>query len=950
MTLDARNYWSNFGQERVAELVTAGEINAPDGLPGDATRVMACSDFVFNSCLADEGLLAELLNNGFLVEQSSAEHLTLKSAEVACSAQDEADLMRRLRRLRKRHMLRIAWRDIGGLATFDESVAETSWLADAIIDAALERLYFWACQQRGTPCDKNGTPIQLIVLALGKLGASELNFSSDIDLIFAFAASGKTEGVPRSESNDEFFVRLARRLIHVLDHTDRDGFVYRVDMRLRPFGDSGPLVTNLTAVEDYYETHGRDWERYALIRARAVAGDRAGGEQLLETLRPFIYRRYIDFGALESIREMKLLINSEVNRGNLARHLKLGPGGIREIEFVAQAFQLLRGGRILALRSRQVLTVLKELAKLAHLNADDAGALGNAYRFLRQLEHRLQQVGDQQTHVLPDEPAALERLGFSMGFGSWAAVEAQLDQHRATVREQFDLMFGLEPEEAHKEPLTALVHVNSATAGASLLREGGFEDAQADAAFKALRRLLDDARVRHLSERGHQRLARVLPPLVRGAAKQFNPAVTLTRLCELLAAIVRRSTYLSLLIERPEALRQLIQLCSGSALIAGHIQRCPVVLDELLDPRTLYAPLRKSELKNEFARHLEACVDGDLDAEMDALRREKQTNVLRVAAADLACAMPLMMVSDHLTEIAEVCVEHALAIAWRDLVGRHGLPRCRVDDIERTARFAVIGYGKLGGIELSYDSDLDLVYLHDSEGSAQQTSGPKVVDNEVFFARLSQRIGHILSTKTVAGTLYEVDLRLRPSGGAGLLVSSLRRFSDYQLNEAWTWEHQALVRARFIAGDIALRDAFNGLRTSVLVRPRDIQALRGEAREMRSRMRAELRQPDDTVVDLKQDAGGIADIEFLVQFLTLSNAQRLGDHLGRTDNIRLLEGMQAVGIVDDSTARLLNEAYQTFRTRVHSLALQLAPPLVERSEFSELRSRVSAVWTQTMES
>ena len=939
--------WLKLGHRRLAELELGDSSLA--GLPA---RVLGASDFTFETIKRDPQLLEWLLNADWLTRVYSREDYWHEVGEAIELCDDEAALMQVVRQLRKRHMVRVAWRDISHLADFDTIVAETSHLADALISHALEKLHSWAVTRRGTPMDASGKEQKLIVLALGKLGAGELNFSSDIDLIFAFESAGETQGGARSESNDEFFVRLSRRLIHVLDHVDKDGFAYRVDMRLRPFGGAGPLVTSVGAVEGYYETHGRDWERYALIRARVVAGDVPAGEALLKRIQPFIYRRYLDFGALESIREMKAMINAEVKRGGLQDNVKIGPGGIREIEFIAQAFQLVRGGRMPILRKREVRPVLKRLAEQTLLPGHAARDLHSAYEFLRTLEHRLQQIGDHQTHVVPRDHAIRERLAFAMGYADWNSLEAVLNKHRAHVREHFDQIFGTADESEtvpETDPLTAMLSTPQAELDVGrLLETAGFREIS-ESASGPLRRLLEDPRIRQLSDRANQWFLKLMPDLLRAAARTKNSAITLHRLCEVLRVIVQRSVYLSLLVERPLALSQLVRLCSGSVLIANHVQRYPLVIDEMLDSRTLYSPLRKTGLAQEFTERLASVEAGDLEQEMETLRREKQTNVLRVAAADLAQALPLMVVSDHLTEIAEVCVDKAVSLAWRDITERHGEPRYQLDGKTKTAGFAVIGYGKLGGIELSYGSDLDLVYLHNSHGSAQVTNGRRELDNEVFFARLAQRLVHILSARTLSGQLYEVDLRLRPSGASGLMVSSLSAFERYQRDEAWTWEHQALVRARVVCGDPELARAFKAIRAEILLRPRDEEALKSEVRIMRERMRDELSAETGDQFDLKQGQGGIADIEFLVQYLVLRYAGQLGEYLHFTDNIRLLEGIEKAEILASEHTQTLSDAYRTYRAENHRLALQEQPGVVADTEFVELRTAVSAIWCEVME-
>jgi [glutamine synthetase] adenylyltransferase / [glutamine synthetase]-adenylyl-L-tyrosine phosphorylase len=943
---DQSNTWTSLGTQRLLEL---GLTDA--NLRGQAVRVLGASDYVFKTLEGDSSL-RELIQTKWLTKPLNAQAYTDEATAITADCSDEATLMHVLRKMRKRHMVRLGWRDIGQLAQFDDVVAETSWLADAIIDTALSHLHEWAVKRRGTPRDSEGNEQHLIVLALGKLGAGELNFSSDIDLIFAFANSGETDCASRTESNDEFFTRLARRLIHVLDTVDKDGFVFRVDMRLRPFGNSGPLVTSTSAVERYYETHGRDWERYALIRARVVAGDKVEGESLLRDLQPFIYRRYLDFGALESIREMKALINIEVRREGLQDNVKIGPGGIREVEFIAQAFQLVRGGRMPVLRRREVRPVLQHLAEHGLLPGHAARDLYGAYEFLRTLEHRLQQVDDQQTHTIGAGSEGRERLAFAMGYTSWYSLSTVLNGHRSHVREHFDQIFGTTADDSGvpEEPdaLGVLLGGPVAEDGSQMMRLAGFGDA-AEATYEPVRKLLLDQRVRLLSERAHKRFMRLMPDLLRAASGTAAPATTTERLCDVIQTIAQRSVYLSLLVERPLALSQLVRLCAGSALIAAHIRQFPLVIDELLDPRTLYNPLRKPALESQFEERLSAVQDGDLEQEMETLRREKQTNLLRVAAADLAKVLPLMVVSDHLTEIAEVCVDRALTLAWRDVTARHGEPSYRVGDTTVPASFAVIAYGKLGGLELSYGSDLDLVYLHGSHGEAQVTDGNRVVDNEVFFARMAQRLVHILTARTLSGILYEVDLRLRPSGASGLMVTSLTGFANYQRNEAWTWEHQALVRARVICGDEQLAQGFADVRAEILLRPRDEAALRTEVREMRQRMRAELATSAEDSFDLKQGEGGIADIEFLVQYLVLRSAKDLGDHLQFTDNIRLLEGMEANAVLPTIQTQVLADAYRAYRTRVHGLALQSGAAIVPTTEFADMRAAVTRIWNEIME-
>lgn len=927
-----------------------------DEWPGDVERVMACSEYVFTSCEQHPGMLADLLTSGDLAgargEVENGVTPVGRFRDCIDSALEDAgaitDMMQVLRRLRRREWVRIAWRDIGGLASLEESVQDTSAFAEAAISSALSRLHGELCAELGTPQSPDGVDQLMSVFALGKLGAGELNFSSDIDLIFAYPTAGSTRGKRREQSNDEFFRRLAKRLIKVLGERTGDGFVFRVDMRLRPFGTVGPLVLSFSAIEDYYQLHGRDWERYALIRARAVAGDLAAANALLERLRPFIYRRYLDFGALESIREMKSMINKEVERKGLDDNLKLGPGGIREIEFTGQAFQMVRGGRVPELRDRHILKVLSILGKRDLLPTHSVRDLASAYQFLRTAEHRLQQMQDRQRHDLPDEEHERLILAAGMGYPDWASFAKALARHRETVNAQFTQVLGTSDDDDNddREPLVALLTSElNEESGEDLLTGIGFDDGRA--ARELIERFRNSHAIRLLDKPGTGRLLRLFPDLLRAVAAQPDPVVTLARVLELVEAVARRSAYLALLAERPLALSQLVKLCAASPWISRHLKRHPLLFDELLDARSLYAPLKREALVAELRERLGAIAAGDTEQEMAALRQFKQTNVLRVAAADVAEAIPLMVVSDHLTEIAESVVTEALRLADRDLSERYGKPVFEGRRPEMLP-FAVIAYGKLGGYELGYGSDLDLVFVHGGEGQGE-TDGARSVDNSVFFGRLAQRTIHFLTAMTGDGTLYEVDSRLRPDGSKGILVNRIDALETYLRETAWTWEHQALVRARAIAGDPELGRAFARMRRNILLLERDPGKLRQEVKDMRERMRRELGSKNTDTFDIKQDAGGIADIEFMVQYGALCWAARLGDYLDYTDNIRLLEGFAAAGLMRDDDIQVLKDAYRAYRGQVHRLALQEQSGVISTSDFRHHREGVTVIWNRLME-
>lgn len=901
-------------------------------------RVFAMSEFVARTCMQEPALLPALDAQGLLRAPPPAGIRQRLEAWLA-DVEDADALGQALRRFRRQEMIRIAWRDLAGWATLDETLHDLSDLAEACVDTALARLHDWQCQQWGTPRNAEGEPQQLVVLGMGKLGGRELNFSSDIDLIFAFPEQGSTDG-SRAKSNEEFFTALGRKLIATLDAPTADGFVFRVDMRLRPYGNSGPLVMSFNALETYYQSQGREWERYAMIKARVIAGDRVRGAQLLETLRPFVYRRYLDYGALESLRELKQMIAREVARRGMEDNIKLGRGGIREIEFVGQAFQLIRGGRDPKLRQRSILPVLRYLGEEALLPASAAAELIEAYGFLRRAENRLQAMADRQTHSLPSDPVERARLAFAMGCADWSTFCRQLDRWRRKVQAQFDQVF--EAPQAQRQEASAddalgdvwLTELDD-TQAQSLLQAAGFvEPAEG---WRRLQIFRGSAACRALSANGRRRLDRLMPLLLAAAARSAHPDAALVRLLGVVEAIARRTAYLALLVENPLALSQLVQLCAASPWIARYLAHHPLLLDELLDPRTLYLPLGKEALERELALRLEAVADDDLEQQMEVLRQFKQTNTLRVAAADITGAVPLMVVSDYLTYIAEATLEAVLRLAWNQVRARQ---RSQVPATEELG-IAVVAYGKLGGLELGYGSDLDLVFLHADTGD--------VADGQAFFGRVTQRLLHMLNTATLGGVLYEVDTRLRPSGKGGLLSTTLPAFAEYQRTSAWTWEHQALVRARVVAGDPELARGFERVREEVLRQRRDPEKLRAEVRDMRARQLAEKGSRDPARFDLKNDRGGIADIEFLVQYGVLSQA---ADHPGLVrypDNIRLLDALSDTGWISADEARLLADAYRAYRARLHRLTLQEEPGHVSATEFVEQRALVTEFWQRLME-
>lgn len=869
-----------------------------------------------------------------------------RSIDLALAAATDVDSAKTaLRRVRQMEMTRIAWRDIALGTGVHVIMAELSAFADAVIAGAMRWCESHLEARFGRAFAANGDALELVVIGMGKLGGGELNFSSDIDLIFVFGEGGTTRGGRRELEHQDYFDRLGREFIALLNDTTGDGQVFRVDMRLRPFGDSGPLTSSLGALEQYYAAHGRDWERYALIKARAITGDASTRAALDQISRAFVYRRYLDYGALDALREMKQLIDREAQSSDLAGNVKRGPGGIREIEFTGQLFQLTRGGREPRLRERSLVTTLNVCAQCGWLERAEVDTLLAAYAYLRMTEHRLQQVHDWQTHSLPESAEEQARLAYAMHEPCWADFLATLDRHRNGVRALFVelLESPAAPAATADAPSiwqtlwqcpadAAVLTANAADAGLEL----------GEAARDVLLGLKSERFLQRLSRNGRERLDRLMPLLLERLFGQPFTEATFRRTSDLLHAIARRSVYLAFLADNPDAIVRLLTLFNASPWIAQEIVAQPLLLDELLDPRVLYQPPDSDRLHELAVQHVR--LEDGLEQAMEQLRAFRNQQVLRVAASDVTGHLPVADVSNQLSWIAEACIERALALAWADLARRFGEPHCRDDNGERAAGFAIVAYGKLGGYELGYGSDLDLVFLHDSSGEAQHTDGDKSIENEVFFTRLVQRFIHILATTTASGSAYEVDTRLRPSGSAGMLVCPVSAYRDYLDRDAWVWEHQALVRARAAAGSPAVLARFAEVREAVLSGPRDMLELKNEIVAMRERMLAERDRSDDTCFDLKHGVGGITDIEFMVQYAVLAGAAEHPQLLAWTDNLRLLETIAALALLPADACRQLHDAYFAYRAAIHRSALQQVEATVAAPDFEQHRMKVQKIW------
>jgi len=910
-------------------------------------RVFGCSEFVAKACIADPRILKDLVTSGDLRRRHPPSIFTESLGRTLAEVSNETELSAALRKFRRREAVRIAWRDLAGWADLDEVTEAMSELADACIERALERLYAWLCAARGAPIGAvSSAPVGLTVLGLGKLGGRELNFSSDIDLIFAYSEDGETDG-PRPISNHEFFTRLGRALIKTLDAVTEDGFVFRVDLRLRPNGDSGPLVLSFDATEHYYQAHGREWERYALVKARSVAGAIEEGNRLLDNLLPFVYRKYLDYGAFESIRSMKNLIERELSRKGMANNIKLGKGGIREIEFIAQSFQLIRGGRDQRLQDNRLLHTLDQLRDSGVLAPSVCAELSQAYVHLRNVEHRLQMLADHQTHRLPTQEVHRARIVWATGSESWERFESAVFTTMQRVHAHFQNIFTTtaDRDEDHRiVQLQDLWHGGlDGPAAQAVLREMGYQDAEHTAALiDSLRR----GKAYHAhSKYGRERIDRLMPLVIRACAATAAPVEALARLIRLVESIGRRSAYLALLVENPLALTQLVNLCAASSWVSSWISRYPILLDELLDPISAEKAGTRKALDSELAELLASTDSDDLDGQMRALREVRHAHVLKVAAADVSGLIDSAQVGIRLSWIAEIILAYGVRCAQIGLQGKLGAPK--LTDNNGEAHFGVVGYGKLGSMELGYSSDLDIVFLYaGAEPNGMTTGGARSIPNTQYYGRLAQRLVHVLTTRTSAGSAYDLDMRLRPSGRAGALVTSLESYRDYQLNKAWTWEHQALVRARMVTGPEPLHRAFEDVRREVLCLPREAESLRQEIVSMRHKMAVANDQSTDTQFDLKLGRGGIVDIEFIVQYYVLRWAHEYAQLTTPRNNLDLLARLSELGLIPQLEQYELASAYSQYLSIDHRCKLAEQPSIIADPDLKAVRDTVVGYWRQ----
>ncbi|VAW53857.1 Glutamate-ammonia-ligase adenylyltransferase [hydrothermal vent metagenome] len=945
------NFWLDWCASCAEKNINPNQILALSTLG----KTWACSDFIARNYIRYPATFYQLHTEGFESKRTIDNYKALVTY-VVTAAKNENELMAMLRKLRQQEMVRIAWRDLNALADTKTILHELTDFSEAVVSVTVQEFERQQAEIFGMPCDANGEEQALLVFAMGKMGGGELNFSSDIDLIFIFPEDGETTG-RRKTSHYEFYLTVIRKLVKVLDEVTADGFVYRVDTRLRPFGESGPLAISFAGVEQYYQSQGRDWERYAMIKARLITGRESDKKYLQSMLTPFVYRRYLDFSMLESIREMKVMINAQMKRKQMVNNIKLGAGGIREIEFIGQTLQLIRAGREPELRERSIINVLALLAEKNYLQKQEVAQLISAYWFLRKVENRLQIQNDKQTHTLPDDELNQKRLCLAMQIQSWDDLLEQLTQHQKNVDDIFQNIIAAENEELDVSVSPFFLFWANTEADDDIneaaklhLETLGYSDA--DEIIKSLIQLRDSAQLRRLTADTARLLAQLMGSLLEKIADYPEQTILFDRVCQIIKALAGRKIYISLLNEYPAIQLQMLTLCSVSEWFTERLTKYPILLDSLLS--TAEAFRRQYDVGQLLALELKRIEsdkedsDTDLELQMERMRQFKRKTVFGIAMLDVFYEEPVETVSDYLTDLANVLLEKILDFSWQAMAKKYGEPSCIVDGKSFQPTMSIVAYGKMGGNELGYGSDLDIIFLHNSAGEKQLTNGEKAIDNQLFFARVAQRVIHFLNTRSYSGILYEADTRLRPDGQSGLLVSSISAFEAYQQEKAWVWEHQALIRARFVTdscqGGALIEQEFDRIRSTALRQKRGAEKLLQEVVKMREKMREHLASRA-AGFDIKQDAGGLVDIEFMTQAGVLLHAEKSANCIKYTATLELINELTTAGWYKAGEAEKISNAYRYFRK------LKNWQNLACKADVNDVllhRENVMAVWQRLM--
>ena len=967
------------GAKRLSALVNAHNVDVDFDDASALQYLLAMSDFIFRMCGRYQFIFEDLAAS-CVAKEAQLVLPQWSISETEWLSLSEADALKALRDFRHHLMVVIASQHFLKQIDIKTSMRYLSESADLFYVLARQWAECHLAPRWGKAINECGQPVPLIALGMGKLGGYELNFSSDIDLIFCYESKGTTAGGRKQEDFQTYFTKLAQKIIQLLDSVTPDGQVFRVDMRLRPFGDSGPLVSSFAALEDYYQEQGREWERYALLKARPLAyskfitaEEQQSHTQLISMLKPFVYRRYIDFSVIESLRTMKRQIEQEVVRRNLVNNIKLGSGGIREAEFIVQALQMLRGGKEPQLQLPSFLSVLPELVRLNVFTEQEGINIEQSYLWLRDCEQYLQAFDDKQTQTLPSTELDQERLLTLFNVPTWDVFLTTVEAVSTQIHDIFDELIGESPEHqsspnnklvekwqaiwqldlqvdlqestelepslqssndlsASAEHLTTKVAPNLTTEVTTNLTTNNLISCLMDQKADLIKAVL--------SSKGRDRLDLLIPHLMAECDAQKISVSQCADILKIIKRITARTTYLALLVEHPGALKQLVKLVSSCHFIGQELKHFPLLLDQLIDPKLLYTIPKLTDYAADLRRNLLRVDADDLELQMEILRQFKLSSQLIIAACDVSQIIDLPTVSNHLTALSEAILHQVVNLSWQQMVSRYGYPEGASDEDKN---FAVLGYGKLGGYELGYGSDLDVVFVHGC-ASSSPTNGKKQIDSRQFYLKLAQRILHVFTTRTPSGILYELDTRLRPSGASGLLAININTFAEYQSTEAWTWEHQALVRARAVMGSRALTVQFEEIRKAILKSKRDTESLKADISKMREKMCANLSKETSELFDLKQSRGGIADIEFVTQFLVLQYSGEYAGLADYSDNKRLLEISSELGLITKAECNGLWEAYQEYRKLYHQQSLNLQEKLVGRSSIELHKNVVQQVW------
>ncbi len=865
------------------------------------------------------------------IDQSCSEEQMLNSLRQQIPEQsDFAALKSALRRFKAEQILRIGSRDLCGMIELEEVTAELSSLAAATLQRAYEICTIQLHTEYGEPLEEldDGTtrPAEFTVLGMGKFGGNELNFSSDIDLIYCYSSTrGQTCGGSRGEqiSLHRYFVKLAELLSRAIGQVTEDGFVFRVDTRLRPDGNSGDLAISLDAAENYYESWGQSWERAAMIKARPVAGSMALGNELLERLKPFVFRRYLDFGMIEDIKVMKQKINASLSREQEGeRNLKLGRGGIREIEFFIQALQLINAGKKPHLRNRNSLQMLELLADEELVSSEERQMLSDAYRFLRTVEHRIQIVLERQTHSLPQKDDELLALARRSGFAELDEFSDVLESHREQVNDIVNEVFHSDDEEEVKirpEVIFIFDAESDPDLVMDMLEEKGFSNPEG--AYESFKLLRGGDPNKRLTERGRRCLDKLVPLLMGELFDSANPDRALSNIELFIRSIRARTIYFSLLIENPGIIKLLIALFSSSQLLSRIFIQRPELLDSLV-ARSYAVDVKDSE---RFAIELAEQMDlaDDFELQLDTLRRFRNEEFLRIAMNDLQGQVGQGHSARQLSLLAKVCLDQAVRMAKQELVSRFGVP-CTLNG-DNEAKFAIVGMGKLGGLELNYHSDLDVIFIYETEGRTRPTAETEVqrfkeISNHEYFAKLAQRIITALTLVTREGIVYKIDTQLRPSGNQGPLVTSLSAFKRYHEESAQPWERQAMTKALVVSGPAEFAEQLQELINSLTYGRPLPENLQSEIYRLRGRMEKELARETKDQLNIKTGHGGMVDVEFLAQYMQLLHGDKVVE-LQQQNTLELLGLLAEHQLLLQTEAEQLNIGYKFLRRLENKLRL-----------------------------